>query len=68
MDPAGEERAAWTEKAARTRVHQRAGAGQLGGGCCPAGGSARGSVMNERGCDGGWGGGKEKEGILYSRN
>ena len=39
MDPLGEERAAWTEKAARTLVHQRAGAGQLGGGCYPARGA-----------------------------
>ena len=57
MDPAGVERAAWTEKAARTRVHQRAGAGQLGGG-----GLSSGRCDEREGVMGGWGGGQGEGG------
>ena len=63
MDPAGVERAAWTEKAARTRVHQRAGAGQLGSwaeAAVQCGGLSSGRCDEREGVMGGWGGGARR--------
>ena len=65
MDPAGVERAAWTEKAARTRVHQRAGAGQLGSwaeAAVQCGGLSSGRCDEREGVMGGWGGGQGEGG------